>query len=137
MGKFNCYSMESLRKVLHAKIHRATVTQADLHYEGSITIPPDLLEAASLYDNEAVQIWNITQGTRFETYTIAGEAGARDICINGAAAHKASPGDMIIIASFKLIPENSVPSHKPYLVFVDAENKIDHLGPEVAGPKLR
>lgn len=129
--------MDNYRKVLHAKIHRATVTQADLHYEGSITIPPTLLEAAEMAENEAVHVWNITQGTRFETYTMAGEAGSRDICINGAAAHLAKPGELVIIASFKLIPEKSLGSHEPKLVFVDEHNKIKHLGPEVAGPKQR
>ncbi len=129
--------MDSYRKVLHAKIHRATVTQADLDYEGSITIPPALLEAAELVENEAVHVWNITQGTRFETYTMAGESGSRDICINGAAAHLAKPGELIIIASFKLIPEKAVASHRPKLVFVDQNNRIKHQGPEIAGPKER
>lgn len=129
--------MQNLRKVLHAKIHRATVTQADLDYEGSITLPADLMEAAHLHENEAVNIWNVTQGTRFETYTILGEDDSRDICINGAAAHLASPGDLIIIASFKYIEESKLLMHEPYLVFVDGENRISHYGPEVPGPRKR
>jgi aspartate 1-decarboxylase len=126
--------MENYRKVLHSKIHRATVTQADVHYEGSITIPPDLLEAASLAEYEAVNIWNVNAGTRFETYTIRGQDGTRDICVNGAAARLVAPGDLVIIASFKSIPESRLADHRPFLVFVDEHNCIKELRNEVAGP---
>jgi aspartate 1-decarboxylase len=128
---------KKFRKLLGAKIHRATVTQADLHYEGSITIPPKLLEAADIVDYEAVQVWNVTKGTRLETYAITGEVGSSDICMNGAAAHLAKPGDLVIIASFVDIPEDMVAQHTPNLVFVDSNNQIKHLGPEVPGPSRR
>ena len=92
--------MSSFRRMLGAKIHRATVTQADLDYEGSLTIPPELLAAADIAEHEAVHVWNVTRGTRFETYAILGEPGAGDICANGAAAHLAQPGHIVIIATF-------------------------------------
>ena len=91
------------RKFLRSKIHRATVTQADLHYEGSLTLPPDLLIAAGIAPFEAVQVWNVTRGTRLETYAILGEIGSNDVCINGAAAHLVRPGDIIIVATFGFI----------------------------------
>ncbi len=128
---------KKFRKLLGAKIHRATVTQAELHYEGSITIPPHLLEAADIVDYEAVQVWNVTKGTRLETYAISGAQDSKDICVNGAAAHLAKPGDLVIIASFVDIAEDEVPSHVPRLVFVDENNQIKHLGPEIPGPAER
>ena len=125
-----------LRRMLRAKIHRATVTHADLHYEGSITIPPDLLVAADLLEYEAVSIWNVTRGTRFETYAILGEENSRDICVNGAAAHLVDPGDLVIIASFIDIPEVEAKRHRPRLVFVDAQNRLQPTRPEVPGPYM-
>ena len=94
-----------LRKFLRSKIHRATVTQADLHYEGSLTLPPDLLLAAGISPFESVHVWNVTRGTRLETYAILGEPGSSDVCINGAAAHLVKPGDIVIIATFGFIQE--------------------------------
>ncbi len=88
------------RKFLKSKIHRATVTQADLDYEGSLTLPPDLMRAANIAPYEAVVVWNITRGSRLETYAIEGVEGDRDICANGAAAHHIRPGDMVIVATF-------------------------------------
>ena len=131
--------MDCYRKVLASKIHRATVTQADLHYEGSITIPPELLRASGIAEYEAVWVWNVNQGTRFETYAIAGESGSGNICVNGAAAHLASPGDLIIIACFVSIENDKVASHKPKLVFVDPNNKQIMAGveQEIAGPNKR
>jgi aspartate 1-decarboxylase len=126
---------EPLRKLLRAKIHRATVTEANLHYEGSLTIPPDLLDAAHIAEYEAVQVWNVTRGTRFETYAITGEAGSHDICVNGAAAHLASPGEIIIIACFADVPETLVAGFRPIVVFVDDSNQILQRGPEVPGPR--
>ena len=127
------------RKFLRSKIHRATVTQADLHYEGSLTLPPDLLIAAGIAPFEAVQVWNVTRGTRLETYAILGEVGSNDVCINGAAAHLVRPGDIVIIATFGLIQESSselrVPD--PKVVFVDADNRITHTGREIPGPRRR
>jgi aspartate 1-decarboxylase len=119
------------RTLLKSKIHRATVTQADLDYVGSITIDPDLLEAADVLVHERVEIYNITSGDRFATYAIPGERGAGEICINGAAAHKAGPGDLVIIASYAEYDEAELAEHEPKLVFVDDDNRITHLGSEV------
>jgi aspartate 1-decarboxylase len=130
--------MKGLRKVLRSKIHRATVTHADLHYEGSITLPPDLIEAAGLVEYEAVNIWNVTRGTRFETYVIAGQEKAKDICINGAAAHLVDPGNLVIIACFQFITEAEIAGYRPRLVFVDGQNNIvPGIDKEIAGPALR
>jgi len=131
--------MDCYRKVLGSKIHRATVTQADLHYEGSITIPPELLSASGISEYEAVWVWNIAQGTRFETYAIAGDADSGDICVNGAAAHLASPGDLVIIACFINIDSEQVSDHKPKLVFVGPDNrqKMHGIDKELPGPKTR
>ncbi|MEO1618067.1 MAG: aspartate 1-decarboxylase [Planctomycetota bacterium] len=125
------------RKLLSAKIHRATVTQANVHYEGSITIPPELLAAAGIHTYESVWVWNVTRGTRLETYAITGQPNSSDICANGAAAHLIRPGDKVIIASFAFVPETELDSHRPRLVFVDDANAISHLGPEVPGPAIR
>ncbi len=127
------------RKFLKSKIHRATVTEADLDYEGSLTLPPDLMRAADIAPFEAVVVWNITRGSRLETYAIEGVEGDRDICANGAAAHLIRPGDMVIVATFQFVERNgseTVPV-EPKVVFVDSENRITHLGKEVPGPRRR
>jgi aspartate 1-decarboxylase len=130
--------VDAYRKLLGGKIHRAVVTHADLEYEGSITTPRELLSAAGICPYEAVQIWNVTSGSRFETYAIEGCPGSNAICINGAAAHHASPGDVIIIAAFRHIHEHDVAAHKPKLVFVDEQNRIlSSSTPELPGPALR
>lgn len=126
-----------MRKLLSAKIHRATVTQADVDYEGSLTIPPTLLEAAGIVAYEAVCVWNVTRGTRLETYAITGLPDSDDICANGAAAHLIQPGDQIIIAAYAYVENDQVDQHCPRLVFVDEKNQIKHIGPEVAGPQVR
>jgi aspartate 1-decarboxylase len=126
-----------LRKLLAAKIHRATVTAADVDYEGSLTIPPELLDAAGMVPYESIHVWNTTRGTRLETYAIAGLPGSNDICANGAAAHRIRPGDRIILASFAFVPLDQICDHSPRLVFVDEENRLTHLGPEVPGPQRR
>ena len=126
-----------LRKLLAAKIHRATVTAADVDYEGSVTIPPELLAAAGILPYESVHIWNTTRGTRLETYAISGSAGSNDICANGAAAHLVRPGDKIILAAFTLVPSDQAQKHAPKLIFVDDQNQISHEGPEIAGPSKR
>lgn len=110
--------------MLAGKIHRATVTDANLHYEGSITIDQDLLEAARILPYAQVQIYNITNGHRFETYAIVGERGSGEVVINGAAAHKASTGDLIIVACFVHVEALEAVNHKPSMVYVDAENAI-------------
>jgi aspartate 1-decarboxylase len=111
------------RIMLKSKIHRATVTGADLQYEGSITIDKDLLDASNISLYEQVQIYNITNGERFETYVIEGERGSGEICLNGAAARLVQKGDLVIIASYILLPEEDVKTYKPTYVFVDENNK--------------
>ncbi len=110
------------RKMLKSKIHRATVTGADLEYEGSITIDPLLMAAADILPYEAVDVWNVTYGTRFQTYAIEGQPGSGTICINGAAARLVSRGDKVIIASWLEIPDEEAASYEPKLVFVDDKN---------------
>ncbi|TWU40367.1 Aspartate 1-decarboxylase precursor [Novipirellula aureliae] len=125
------------RKLLSAKIHRATITAADVDYEGSVTIPPELLEAAGIVPYESVHVWNTTRGTRLETYAIAGLPGSRDVCMNGAAAHLMHPGDRVILATYTFLSEDQVANHRPKLVFVDETNQISHSGPEIPGPQRR
>lgn len=127
----------SYRKMLKSKIHRASVTQADLEYEGSITISPELLKAANILPFEAVNVWNITAGTRFETYAITGESGSTDICVNGAAAHLVSLGDLIIIASFSQVLEEDCAALVPTVVFVDQFNRLKEIRPERVGHKYK
>ena len=107
-----------------SKIHRATVTDANLDYEGSITIDSDLMKAADIVAYEKVQIANITNGERLETYVMKGEPGSGTICINGAAARKCRKGDLIIIISYGLIDKKEAGSYKPRIVKVDGNNKI-------------
>lgn len=121
------------RKMLKSKIHRATVTGADLHYEGSVTIDRNLLDQADIKPYEAVDIWNVTYGTRFQTYAIEGQPGSGTICINGAAARLVSRGDLVIIASWLDIPEAQVESHEPKLVFVDDKNRPTNQKVETGG----
>ncbi|HEY6871608.1 MAG TPA: aspartate 1-decarboxylase [Geobacteraceae bacterium] len=121
------------RKMLKSKIHRATVTGADLHYEGSITIDKDLMEAADIIPYEAVCIWDVDNGSRFETYAIEGERGSGVICINGAAARMVAPRDLVIIASFVNMANEEALRHEPKLVFVDDKNRILPTRKEVAG----
>lgn len=128
--------MDSYRRVLRSKIHRATVTHADLHYEGSITIPPELLHLSGIMEYEAVHVWNVTNGSRFETYAICGEIGSHDICVNGAAAHLTNPGDTVIIACFFNLHEKHVSSYKPKLIFVDPHNRLIEQRAEIPGPRM-
>ncbi len=127
------------RKFLRSKIHRATVTQADLDYEGSLTLPPNLMRAADIQPYEAVQVWNVTRGTRLETYAIEGDEGSLDICANGAAAHLVRPGDVVIVATFSLVIEASAQTSapEPRVVFVDSSNKMLRVGQEIPGPRRR
>lgn len=119
------------RTMLKSKIHRATVTQADLHYEGSVTIDDLLLRAADIIPNEKVSIWNITNGSRFETYALRGQAGSGVVCVNGAAARLVSPGDLVIIASYVEMEEREAHEWDPHLVFVDERNRIKADGKSV------
>lgn len=109
--------------MLAGKIHRATVTQADLDYVGSITIDEDLLDAAHILEYQRVEIANLANGERFATYTIAGERGSGIICLNGAAAHCATPGDKIIIMAYAELDPAEAKAAKPAVVFVDDDNK--------------
>lgn len=112
-------------EMLKGKIHRATVVQAELNYVGSITVDQDLLDASGILEYEKVQIVDIDNGSRFETYTIAGEAGSGMICLNGAAARCVSVGDKIIIMSYaQMTPEEVKNDYHPNVVFVDEDNKI-------------
>ena len=114
-------------KMLKGKIHRATVVQAELEDIGSITVDKDLLEASGILEYEKVQIVNINNGSRFETYTIAGERGSGLICLNGAAARCVQVGDKIIIMAYCNMDEKEAKDHKPRVVFVDEKNKIEKL----------
>lgn len=116
---------ESMQRILlKSKIHRCTVTEANLEYEGSVTIDRDLVEAADLLEFEQVQIYDITNGHRVTTYVIVGEPGSGLICINGAAAHLVHPGDLVIIASYAVMNEDEARSRQPQIVQVDAKNRI-------------
>lgn len=119
------------RKMLKSKIHRARITHANVDYEGSITIPPHLLDAANMLPFEAVAVWNVTSGTRFETYIIEGEENSNAICVNGAAAHLVNINDIIIIASFTLLNDKDIKDYCPKAVFVDSMNKIVNIRTEV------
>ena len=110
--------------MLKSKIHRVTVTHSELGYEGSCGIDEDLLEAADIREYQQIDIYNVTNGERFTTYAIRGEEGSKIISVNGAAARKAAPGDILIIAAYAGYDEKEVPAHKPELIYVDAQNRI-------------
>ena len=110
------------RILLKSKIHRATVTDAQLHYEGSVTIDHDLMLAANIAEHEQVHIYDINNGNRLITYAIQGPAGSGTICINGAAAHLVSPGNLVIIAAYAQFNESEVATHRPRIVHVDGKN---------------
>ena len=114
------------RTLLRAKLHRVTVTHAELDYEGSVAIDGNLLDIADIREYERVEIYNIANGKRFATYAIRAEAGSGIISINGAAAHKARPGDLVIIAAYGEFEEKELLTHKPKLIHVDAANRITH-----------
>jgi len=122
------------RTMLGGKVHRATVTQADLHYVGSITIDQDLMRAADILEGEQVDVVDITNGARLTTYAITGESGSGVIGINGAAAHLINPGDLVIIMSFRTVEERSVGDHAPRVVHVDERNRIVALGSDPSQP---
>jgi len=113
--------------MLRGKIHRAVVTQAELNYVGSITVDTKLMEAAGILEYQMVQIVDVENGNRFETYTIAGEPGSGIICLNGAAARMVQTGDHIIIMAYAQLDENEVKGHKPNVVLVDEQNQIVKL----------
>ena len=110
--------------MMRAKLHRATVTEANVNYVGSITIDEDLLDASGILINEKVQVVNVTNGNRLETYAIAGERGSGTICMNGAAAHLASPGDVVIIIAYALMDLEEAKQHQPRVIFLGEGNRI-------------
>jgi len=110
--------------LLKAKLHRACVTHAEVDYEGSCAIDGQLLDAAGIHDYEQIEIYNVTNGERFSTYAIRGEEGSRIISVNGAAAHKASPGDRVIICAYGSMDEAEVSRHKPRLLYMDEHNQV-------------
>jgi aspartate 1-decarboxylase len=125
------------RSLFKSKIHRAHVTGADLTYEGSVTIDETLMKAADILPHERIHIWNATNGYRLETYALPGPAGSGVICVNGAAARHAQPGDVVILATFADVEEAEARTWKPTVIRVDAQNRIVEGGdaPELAGPQ--
>nr|WP_042191306.1 aspartate 1-decarboxylase [Kibdelosporangium sp. MJ126-NF4]CEL19981.1 Aspartate 1-decarboxylase [Kibdelosporangium sp. MJ126-NF4]CTQ97205.1 Aspartate 1-decarboxylase (EC 4.1.1.11) [Kibdelosporangium sp. MJ126-NF4] len=123
-----------LRTVLNGKIHRATVTQADLHYVGSLTIDEDLMKAADIREGERVQVVDITNGNRLETYAITGEPGSGVIGVNGAAAHLVHPGDLVIVITYVTVADDVLDAHRPKVVHVNADNQVIDLGDDPAAP---
>lgn len=120
------------RTMLNSKIHRAVVTAANLNYVGSITIDAALMKTANILSHEKVQIVNINNGARLETYVIPGPPASGAICLNGAAARLVQPGDLVIIISYLLIPEEKAITHQPIVVFVDEKNRVTKVGIEQA-----
>ena len=112
------------REMLRAKIHRATVTETNVDYEGSLTLDRALMEAADLRPFERIDVYNVANGARFSTYVIEGEAGGGTVCVNGAAARLASPGDRIIIAAYASYDDNEIRDHRPLVVLVDERNHV-------------
>jgi len=125
------------REVLRAKIHRITVTDRNIHYEGSLTLDSGLMEAAGMVSFEKVDVYNVNNGERFSTYVIQGERGSGTCCVNGAAARLAEPGDLLIVASYAQIEDGEIANHKPIIITVDSQNRIGEIkGIEVEGKKF-
>jgi aspartate 1-decarboxylase len=123
--------------IFKSKIHRATVTHADVEYEGSVSIDADLLEAANILPNEAVHIWNVTNGSRLVTYALSGARGSGTVCVNGAAAHLNRPGDLVILATYADMEPAEARAHVPTVIRVDGNNRIlSDKSPELPGPIL-
>lgn len=118
------------RTMMHAKIHKATVTEANLNYVGSITIDEDIMDAVGILENELVQIVNNNNGARLETYVIRGERGSKVICLNGAAARLVQVGDTVIIIAYKMIAEDKLSEHKPHIAFMGMDNEIMEISGE-------
>jgi aspartate 1-decarboxylase len=126
------------RSLLKSKLHRVTVTEANLEYEGSLTVDIALLEAADILPFEEIHVWNVTGGGRLQTYAMAGERDSGVICVNGAAAHLVKPGDQIIVATFAWLEEAEISQHRPRVVLVDERNRIRNPdAEEIAGPYRR
>ena len=120
-----------------SKIHRATVTHADVDYEGSVTIDAGLMRAAKILPHETVHVWNVTRGSRLVTYALTGEEGSGVVCVNGAAAHLNQPGDLVILATFADMDPVEAEKHVPTVVRVDAQNRAVGTEAELPGPALR
>jgi aspartate 1-decarboxylase len=122
--------------MLKSKLHRVSATHAELHYEGSCAIDEDLLEAANIREYEQIDIWNVNNGERFTTYALRAERGSGVISVNGSAARRAAPGDILIIASFAVYNEVELAKHEPQLIYVDTQNRIvrmaGHIPAQVA-----
>lgn len=112
------------RVMMKSKIHRATVTETNLDYEGSLTIDKDLLDAADILPNEQIHVWDVTNGARLVTYALEGKRGGGAVCVNGAGAHLIKPGDVVIIATYSTYREKEARRHEPLVVFVDGKNKV-------------
>jgi aspartate 1-decarboxylase len=126
------------RSLLKSKLHRVTVTHADVNYEGSLTLDVKLMEAADILPYEEVHVWNVTRGTRLRTYAMPGESGSGVACVNGAAAHLAQPGDLVIVATFTQLDDAAARLHRPRIVLVGPDNRIrDPNAAEVVGPERR
>jgi aspartate 1-decarboxylase len=113
-----------LIEVFKSKIHRATVTEANLNYIGSLTIDQDLMDAAGIYEHEKVQVVNVNNGERFETFVIKGERGTGVMCVNGPAARKVALGDIIIVITYAMIEQEKAPNHQPVTIFPDSNNRL-------------
>ena len=124
--------MTMQRTMLKSKLHRVTTTHADLHYEGSCAIDEDLLEAGNIREYEQIDLWNVNNGERFTTYAIRAERGSGIVSVNGSAARRAAPGDILIIASFAIYDEAELATHAPALIYVDAQNRIVRIGHAIA-----
>lgn len=126
------------RTLFKSKIHRATVTHADLHYEGSLSLDAELMRAADIFPFERVDVWNVTNGNRLQTYALEAEPGSGIVCVNGAAAHHHRPGDLVIVATFaEAESESEARAWRPKVVRVDARNRlVDGPATETAGPSL-
>jgi aspartate 1-decarboxylase len=128
---------QPILRLFKSKIHRATVTGANVDYEGSVSIDGALMDAADILDWEEVHVWNVTRGTRLTTYAIRGEASSGTICLNGAAAHLNQPGDIVILATYVSLPRSLAATHKPIVVRVDEHNHRLPDADELPGPQTR
>ncbi len=127
-----------MRRMFKSKLHRAVITDADLEYEGSVTLDADFMEAADIIEHEYVHIWNVTRGTRLQTYALNGDRGSKVCCVNGAAAHLMKKGDRVIIATFTDVADDQLEGWEPTVVLVDENNNIvDPNLKEIAGPRRR
>ena len=125
------------KTLLKSKLHRISVTQVELDYEGSCAVDKEFLDLAGMQEYEKVDVYNVTNGERFSTYLILAEAGSKTLSVNGAAAHKASPEDIIIICSYASMPEDQVLNHKPTLVYFDKTNEIVEIKSSIPTQRIR